>query len=262
VADTARPQGRLADAKTSRQRALDVADSLRPLERPRLYEQLIDRLRQYVRDAGLRAGDALPSERLLAQRLGVSRNTLKQATLALEVQGIVEIRHGDGTYLRRDDVASEPLGELMARRERIPAVLEAREAIEVRLTGLAALRRSETDLKKMSAAIGQMRIAIAAGLDGGEGDHQFHATVVAAASSPVLAAFYSEIEKDIDETRAESLRQPGRPPQSLDQHVAIFEAIVAQDADAASAAALEHVRRAASVRLLDWQVSEGALQDG
>ena len=68
-----------------------MSEALRPVERPRLYEQLVHRLREYIEEAGLKTGDRLPSERELAERLGVSRNTLKQATVALEVQGLVEI---------------------------------------------------------------------------------------------------------------------------------------------------------------------------
>ena len=56
-----------------------MSDALRPMSRPRLYEQVIDRLREYVAEERLRAGDRLPAERELAQRLGVSRASVKQA---------------------------------------------------------------------------------------------------------------------------------------------------------------------------------------
>src|SRR6478736_5397239 len=69
------------------------------LLRTRLYEQVAGQISSWIDDNGLRAGDKLPPERELAQRLGVSRATLSQALVALEVVGVVEVRHGDGTVV-------------------------------------------------------------------------------------------------------------------------------------------------------------------
>lgn len=103
-----------------------MTDALRPMAKQRLYEQVLDRLRQYVAEGGLRAGDRLPPERDLAQRLGVSRASVKQAIVVLEVQGLVEARHGGGTYLVRDSLDVEPVERMVERRRRLPDVLEAR----------------------------------------------------------------------------------------------------------------------------------------
>src|SRR5450631_2137844 len=111
-------------------------------ERRRLYEQLIQQLLSFVELRGLVIGDRLPSERDLALALHVSRASVRQATVALEVQGVLEVRHGDGIYLRARPDDPTRLVELMARRHRLPAVLEAREALETQLAALAAMRRS------------------------------------------------------------------------------------------------------------------------
>ncbi|HZD65391.1 MAG TPA: GntR family transcriptional regulator, partial [Acidimicrobiales bacterium] len=74
---------------------------LRPPQRVRLYEELERQLRQYIRDAGLRPGDRFPTERELADQLAVSRTSVRQAIVSLQVQGLVEVRHGDGMYVRR-----------------------------------------------------------------------------------------------------------------------------------------------------------------
>ncbi len=234
-----------------------MTEALRPLARTRLYEQLVQRLLQHVRESGLTAGDRLPPERELAARLGVSRNSLKQAFVVLEVQGLVDIRQGDGTYLRRVDVAPEPVEVLLERRQRLPDVLEAREALEVKLAELAALRRTDDDLAALDAALDTMRAAVLAGDLGGEGDRRFHAAVAAAGRSRVLQSFYEALAPQISETRRESLRQPDRPEQSLAQHERIAAALRARDPEAAVRAVREHVHAVGSVRLLDWDPEVG-----
>lgn len=229
-----------------------MSDALRPMARPRLYEQVIDRLRQYVAEQRLGAGDKLPAERDLAQQLGVSRTSVKQAIVVLQVQGLVEARHGGGTYLVGDTLDAEPVEQLVERRQRLPDVLDAREAAETKLAELAAQRRTKADLDAISAALDHMREEIAAGSPGVEGDRRFHAAVTAAARSHILAEFMNSIAERITESRTESLRQPGRPSRSLTQHVAIFDAISLGDGRRAATAMRRHLRTVAKVRLLSW----------
>ncbi|MFE6488584.1 FadR/GntR family transcriptional regulator, partial [Streptomyces sp. NPDC057757] len=201
---------------------------------------------------GLGAGDRLPPERDLAARLGVSRASVKQAIVVLEVQGLVEVRHGGGTYLVRDTLDAEPVEQLVDRRRRLPDVLDAREALETKLAALAAERRTDEDVAAIDSALAHMRAEITAGGHGVEGDRLFHAAVTAAGHSGILAEFMRSIAEQIAESRHESLRQPGRPARSLTQHRAIFDAIVAQQPGRAAAAMRRHVRTVARVRLLDW----------
>ncbi|GHH33304.1 FadR/GntR family transcriptional regulator [Lentzea cavernae] len=229
-----------------------MSEALRPMVKSRLYEQVLERLRAHVTEAGLSAGDRLPAERDLAASLGVSRASVKQAIVVLEVQGLVEARHGGGTYLVRDTLDVEPVEQLVERRKRLPEVLEAREALETKLAELAAERRTDAELETIREALDFMRDEIAEGANGVEGDRRFHAAVTAAAHSSLLADFMKTIAQQITESRTESLRQPGRPSRSLAQHTAIYEAIAAGDAKKAAAAMRKHVRTVAKVRLLTW----------
>jgi GntR family transcriptional regulator, transcriptional repressor for pyruvate dehydrogenase complex len=229
-----------------------VTDPLRPMARTRLYEQVLDRLREYVAQEKLTVGDRLPPERELAQRLGVSRASVKQAIVVLEVQGYVAARHGGGTYLMRDTLDPEPMEQLVERRRRLPDVLDAREALETKLAELAARRREDVDVEAMESALRLMEAEISAGGEGAEGDRRFHAAVTAAARSSLLAEFMKVIADQITESRHESLRQPGRPRRSLGQHRRILEAIRKGDPTAAAAAMRKHVRTVAEVRLLSW----------
>ncbi|HEY2698947.1 MAG TPA: FadR/GntR family transcriptional regulator [Pseudonocardiaceae bacterium] len=229
-----------------------MPDGLRPLVKQRLYEQVIDSLRDHVVETGLNAGDRLPPERELASRLGVSRTSVRQAIVALEVQGLVEVRHGGGVYLRKDRLEPVPLDALLARRSRLPGVLEARDAMETKLAELAALRRTDAEMRAIDAALTAMRVAVDRGELGEEQDRKFHAAVTAAAHSAVLAEFMAEIAEPIAESRRESLTQPGRPVQSLRQHGAVAEAIRAGDAPGAATAMHAHVHSVGQVRLLSW----------
>ena len=229
-----------------------MPEALSRVNRAKLYEQVLERIRAHVEETGLRAGDKLPSERDLAERLGVSRASIKQAIVVLEVQGLLESRHGGGTYLRSDQLDVEPVDELVARRSRLPEVLEAREALETKLAELAAQRRTPTDLAAIDAALEYMSAEIERGEHGIEGDRRFHEAVTAAANSGLLAEFMRSIAPQIAESRNESLRQPGRPPRSLAQHQKIADAIRASDPKAAATAMRRHVQTVSKVRLLSW----------
>lgn len=229
-----------------------MSDALRPVKPRRLYEELVQRLLEHIKQADLHEGDRLPAERTLAERLGVSRASIKQAIIVLQVQGVVQVRHGGGTYLLRADQPAEPIDTLVERRRLLPDVLDAREALETKLAELAAARRSEADLAEIEAGLAQMRAAIEAGDLGTEGDRRFHAAVAAAAHSPILAGFMREIAHEVAESRGESLRQPGRPARSLAQHQRITDAIRRGDGAAARAAMRRHVRTVGRVQLLRW----------
>jgi len=100
--------------------------ALSPVPRTPLYERLVERLRTHVLQAD--AGDRLQPERELAARLGVSRSSVRQAIVALQVRGLVEVRHGGGTFLRGDDLDPAPSARILDLQRRLPDILDAREA--------------------------------------------------------------------------------------------------------------------------------------
>ncbi|HYM49430.1 MAG TPA: FadR/GntR family transcriptional regulator [Candidatus Limnocylindrales bacterium] len=231
---------------------------LRPVARSRLYEDLGERLSQFVRESGLAVGDRFPPERELARLLAVSRTSIRQALVVLQAQGFVEIRHGEGIYLRRARGFGESLPKLLERRRRLPEVLEAREALEVKLAELAAIRRTRADLGAMRAALRMMENEIGEGKLGLEGDAAFHHAIAVAARNTVLVRLIDEMAEAIEETRIESLSEPGRPPRSLAAHRRIIAGIESGIPEKASQAMRAHLRVVADVSLLRWQPSEPA----
>jgi GntR family transcriptional regulator, transcriptional repressor for pyruvate dehydrogenase complex len=223
---------------------------LRRVARPRLYEQVAEQILDWVRDNRLRTGDRLPPERELADRLGVSRATVSQALVAMEVVGVISVRHGDGAVLVDSPGPSRVVDALRRHARQLPDIIEAREALESKLAELAAVRRTEEDLARIDSALDVMARDIEAGGRGVEGDELFHAAVTAAGHSALLQKLMGEISDLIRETRLESLSQPDRPQESLTGHRRIAAAIRDRDPATAAAAMSDHVEKVSDVALL------------
>ncbi|APX02615.1 FadR/GntR family transcriptional regulator [Arthrobacter sp. QXT-31] len=227
-----------------------AAQQISRVARPRLYEQLVEQLMDFIESAQLGPGDTLPAERDLAERLGVSRATLAQALVALEVLGVIDVQHGTGAVLVYRPNVPSVLKGLREHRSRLPEIAEARSTLEVKLAELAAERRTDEDMQAIDKALDAMAEEVASGAKGAHGDELFHQAITAAAHSGVLAQLMTFIAEMILETRLESLGQPGRPEQSLASHRKIADAIRAQDSEAAAAAMLDHITLVSDVALL------------
>lgn len=222
---------------------------LRPIPRSPLYERVIDRLRAFIDSADLQPGDRLMSERELAERLGVSRTSVRQALTALRAQGMVEIRHGDGVYLLRSpgDLIPNLAAEIAGSEVDHAMIWEVREGIEVEAARVAAARRREDDLVAMRAALAAMADSVREGGDGIAGDRAFHAAVATASHNPLLRELVAQLSEAIDRTSAASLTVAGRPPISLEAHHRILAAVEAGDGEEAAERMRDHVRTSAAL---------------
>ncbi|MGU3438417.1 FadR/GntR family transcriptional regulator [Actinomycetes bacterium M1A6_2h] len=227
-----------------------MAEQIRPVNRPRLYEVIVEQLCDHIAQRNMEPGERLPAERELAGQLGVSRASLSQALVALEVQGILSVRHGDGAVLVRRPVGDMAIRALREHADRLPEVIEAREALEVKLAELAAERRSESEMAAIDHALTVMETEITDGERGVSGDELFHRAITEAAHSALLGKLMGEIAGLIRETRIESLSQSNRPRASLEGHRRIAEAVRQQQPLEAGRAMAEHIRMVSDVALL------------
>jgi GntR family transcriptional repressor for pyruvate dehydrogenase complex len=227
--------------------------ALRPLERSRIYEDVGERLAEFVTESRMKPGDQFPPERDLARQLHVSRTSVRQSFVVLQALGFVDVRHGEGVFLRRTRGFGDSLTKLLERRRRLPDVLEAREALEVKLAELAAAHRSRDDVSAMNAALAHMLAEINAGGVGTEGDAAFHHAIALAARNEILLHLIEAMAEVIQETRIESLSEPGRPLRSLEAHRRILAAIDSGNKEGAAEAMRQHLRVVADVSLLRWQ---------
>jgi GntR family transcriptional repressor for pyruvate dehydrogenase complex len=200
---------------------------MRHVDRRPLYEQVSERLREFIDTSDMQPGDKLSNVKDLAAQLQVGRSSVREAINALRAQGIVEVRHGDGIYLqqRPEDVISSLATELVETHVDHPYIWETRQALETQCARLAAVRADEADLTELADALEQMQTEIDAGEPGLEGDRRFHLGVAAASHNPVLIKLLKGLREPLDRTSETSLTRPGQPCRSLADHHEILAAI-------------------------------------
>lgn len=176
------------------------------VDRRPLYEQVADRLREFIDTSGMQPGDKLANVRDLAAELQVGRSSIREAVNALRAQRIVEVRHGDGIYLlqRPEDVIESLATELVETHVDHPYIWETRQALETQCARLAAVHATDDDLRELDASLDQMRAEVEKGLPGLEGDRRFHLGVAVAAHNPLLLRLLKGLRVALD--RPESAR--------------------------------------------------------
>jgi len=218
--------------------------AIEPIKSTRIYEEIVRQIKTMISEGRLKSGDQLPPERDLAEKFVVSRTSVREALRALESLGLVEIRPGEGTFVREVSVESliEPLAMVMAsQREAIGELFEARRLLEPVIAGLAAGRATPEELHEMGRILEDQAKEIAAGRTGLPQDAQFHAAIASAAHNRAITRLVHGIMDLLGQSREESLNTPGRPVQSHEDHRRILEAITRRDVAAAEQAMRDHV---------------------
>lgn len=220
---------------------------LQRIERSPLYEVVATRLREFIESENLKPGDRLLPERELAERLGVSRTSVRQALTAMRVMGLIDVRPGAGAYLQRPpaDLVPSLAAEVAEAEVDHPMIWEVREGVEVQAARLAARRRDDEDLAAMRAALAAMSRSIKGGGDGIDGDRLFHRAIAGAAHNELLSQLIDELGEVVDRTSQVSLTLPGRAPRSLEAHEAILAAIEAGDEEGAAETMRRHIAESA-----------------
>ncbi len=214
-----------------------------------LTADLVQRLGDRIRQGKLAAGAKLPREADLVTEYGVSRTVVREAMSQLQASGLVETRHGIGTFVvglgegTHFRIAAHQLGTLRD----VIAVLELRIAVETEAAVLAAQRRQPQHLQAMRAALDAFAQAVDAGRDAVGADFQFHLEVARATGNRHFADLMSTLGGTmIPRARLEAAEPP--TPQRAEylrqvnaEHETVYQAIVRQDAEAARAAMRMHL---------------------
>lgn len=221
-----------------------------PARRARsLTSDLVEALGDRIRDGSLASGTKLPREADLMAEFGVSRTVVREAISRLQAGGMVETRHGIGTFVvglgdaGTFRIAPGQLGTL----QDVIAVLELRIAVETEGAGLAAARRTDDNLRSLRQALDAFAATVEAGRDAVGPDFQFHLEIARATQNSHFAELMGtlggmmiprarlEPAEPLTAERQEYLRRVNA------EHESIFEAIARQDADAARAAMRTHL---------------------
>ncbi len=193
-------------------------------------------------------GQRLPPERRLAEALGVGRGVVREALKSLTLLGLIEVRQGDGTYLKR--ASSELLPEaiewgLLLGTPRILDLIEARRHLEVIVGGLAAERRDETALADLRRLLEEMRSAMGDADRFVAADVAFHLRVAEAAGNETLYQIMLNIRSLLQVWISRVMHAASDYHPSLDDHIPILDAIERGDVEAARVAVAAHLQRAA-----------------
>ncbi len=218
--------------------------------RPRsLTANLVESLGDRIREGRLPAGDKLPREADLMHEFGVSRTVVREAISRLQAAGMVETRHGIGTFVvgMGDASTFRIAPDQMATLRDVIAVLELRIAVETEAAGLAAARRDEAHLAAMRSALQSFAAAVEAGRDAVGPDFQFHLEIARATGNERFSQLMATLGgMMIPRARLEPAQ--ALTPERQDylrrvnaEHEGIYDAIARQDADAARAAMRTHL---------------------
>jgi GntR family transcriptional repressor for pyruvate dehydrogenase complex len=215
-----------------------------PIKSTRIYEEIVRQIKTMIAEGRLKSGDQLPPERDLAEKFVVSRTSVREALRALESLGLVEIRPGEGTFVKEVSVEAliEPLAMVMAsQRETIAELFEARRLIEPAIAGLAARRATPDEIQEMARILEEQAKETAAGRTGLVQDSQFHTAIAAAAHNQAIMRVVHAIMDLLTQSREESLSTPGRPERSHQSHRRILDAITRRNPAAAEEAMRAHL---------------------
>lgn len=218
------------------------------IEPRRLYRQIADQIRTLIRSGEFPAGARLPPERDLAKQLGVSRPSVREALIALEVEGLVEVRIGSGIYV-------QAIGEPQAAQSPPEAeagpfeLLRARHIIEAECAALAAKSAKKPQVAAIAEALDEMQGEMQAGEHQPlHGDRLFHLRIAEATGNGALVAVVKMLWEERTGTLYKQLEHHYDSPSLWDsamaEHRAVLKAIVAHDPNAARSAMQRHLTQA------------------
>lgn len=210
---------------------------------PRLYRVVADRIQELIRAERIRPGERLPSERDLATRLSVSRASLREALIALELSGVIEVRGGSGVYVSE---LPEPESTLPEAGPGPFEVLSARRLIEAEIAAIAARMATDSAIDAILAAVVEMERQHANKPTNEHNDRAFHMAIARATGNSALVGVMEYLweqrgrlwHKLKEHFQTEELRQ-----ETLADHRRILAAIAAHDPAGAKRAMRAHLER-------------------
>jgi GntR family transcriptional repressor for pyruvate dehydrogenase complex len=203
----------------------------------KIYEEIAEQIKQQIVNGRLQPGQKLPSTRELTESYEVGRSTMREALSMLKAMGLIEIRQGEGCYVRGMDERELEVPQfehLFTSTEAIFDLLEARKSLEMANAGLAAVKRDEQDLERLELILADMDSELGTEAVGEKQDLRFHLTLAEATHNPIMVKLLETISAQVEVTIRESRRLQLYRNKSMTQrfwleHKAIFEAIRDRD---------------------------------
>jgi len=231
---------------------------LQAVEPQRLYRQIAEQLRALIGQGEFAAGARLPAERDLARQLGVSRPTVREALIALEVEGWVEVRSGSGVFARERVPPAEPAVDEAGASEWGPLeLIRARRVVEGETAALAAKMAKRRDIDAMRSAIDHMKACADQNIMPLDGDRAFHTAVVLAGENSVLTdtvqSFWDSRRGPVFERLGGHFESVPSWRAAIAEHEAVFDAVKARDANRARTAMQAHLDKSHARFSASWR---------
>ncbi|WP_088006847.1 FadR/GntR family transcriptional regulator [Indiicoccus explosivorum] len=202
-----------------------------------LSQQVLEKIVFLLINGELKPGDKLPPEMELMEQLGVSRTVLREALSSLETLEIIKRKPRGGTVVN-EKVGSDPFTAMLALSiNNLPAVIEARMALELGLVTIAAEKITEDQLEQLEATI--RNIEKNAHMNYGEYDKEFHKIIALSANNPVVEGMITSLL--ITHQKTDSLIQYREPETTVEHHQAIYDALKKRDPHEAFSAMYRHL---------------------
>jgi DNA-binding FadR family transcriptional regulator len=224
--------------------------AVNPIQRRKLYQDVVERLMLRIQSGEIRPGDHLPPERELMDVYGVGRPAVREALQALERSGIVEISHGERAKVvvptARDlilQIASGTRHLLQSQPDMLEHLKEARLFLEVGTARMAAQKASAQDVEALRARIEEQRAALTQMERFLACDMAFHREIARVSGNPIFPAVIEAVFQWAGDYYQPLVRAPGAEQLTLQEHTRLVDAIAAHDADAAEEAVRAHVTR-------------------
>ena len=213
-----------------------------------LAQGVVEQIGGAIRQGVLKPGDKLPTESTLMSQHGVSRTVVREAISHLQASGLVQTRHGIGTFvLERPQAGLGIDAESILTLRDVLAVLELRIGVESETAGLAAMRRSDEQVRELGAALAEMQEAMSAGRPAVEADKRFHLLIAQATGNRYFADILAQLGNAIiPRARLNTVELEQDKPADFNERVSrehddIYRAIERRDPEAARAAMRTHL---------------------
>ena len=223
-----------------------------PIQRTRLTDQIVGRMLSLISNGKYKVGDKLPSERVLMKQLDVGRSSLREATGALLLTGILTSRPGRGTFISASpDVltARSLTWRVQMGRERIEELVETRIILEQAIAGLAAARCGEIEIAETKRELDLFELALKSNTRTAQvqADLSFHFALAKASHNATLIRFLSELSNLMRLWMKQTIRAGSIYSTSalLEDHREIVHAIEEHDSERAQKAMRKHLEMSA-----------------
>ncbi|MGW6190142.1 FadR/GntR family transcriptional regulator [Bacillus cereus] len=214
-----------------------------------MYEEVSEAILTMIKNGTLKPGDKLLPVHQLAEQFQVGRSAVREALSALRAMGLIEMKQGEGTYVRNFDPSSLTKSlnnKLLMKKEDILNLLEVRKVLEVGAVRAAAAKRTEANLQNMKHWLDEMAKSIGDEKAGEKADFHFHMGIAESSHNNILLELMNHVSEMIAETIGESRRiilygEQTTSERLLEEHQYIYNAVLKQDVELAQQAMLNHL---------------------